>query len=74
MAERGWTARPLPTLAILLVAEVICYALGVPWLAHLIGAEKAVEFGLTPFLFGDAVKTLLAVALLTVFRRTLPAR
>jgi len=74
MAERGWTARPLPALATLLVAGVICYALGVPWLAHLIGTDNAIAFGLTPFLFGDAVKTLLAVALLTVFRRTLPAR
>jgi biotin transport system substrate-specific component len=72
MAERGWTARVIPCFLTLLVAEVICFALGVAWLAHVIGFDKAIQFGLTPFLVGDLVKTVLAVALLTAFRRTLP--
>ncbi len=74
MAERGWTARPIPAFLTLLVAEVICFALGVAWLAHVIGFDKAVEFGLMPFIVGDLVKTVLAVALLTALRRTLPAQ
>jgi biotin transport system substrate-specific component len=73
MAERGWTARPIPAFLTLLVAEVICFTLGVGWLAHVIGFEKAVQFGLMPFILGDLIKTVLAVALLTAFRRTLPA-
>jgi biotin transport system substrate-specific component len=73
MAERGWTARPVPAFLTLLVAEVICFALGVAWLAHVIGFDKAVQFGLMPFILGDLLKTVLAVALLTAFRRTLPA-
>jgi biotin transport system substrate-specific component len=73
MAERGWTARPIPAFFVLLIAEVICFALGVAYLGSVIGYDKAVQFGLTPFLLGDLLKTLLAVALLTVFRRTLPA-
>jgi len=73
MAERGWTARVIPALLVLLVAEVICFALGVGYLGSVIGYDKAVAYGLTPFIVGDLVKTLLAVALLTVFRRTLPA-
>jgi biotin transport system substrate-specific component len=73
MAERGWTSRPIPAFLTLLVAEVICFALGVAWLAHVIGFDKAVEFGLMPFIVGDLIKTVLAVALLTAFRRTLPA-
>jgi biotin transport system substrate-specific component len=73
MAERGWTARPIPAFLTLLVAEVICFVLGVAWLAHVIGFDKAVQFGLMPFILGDLIKTVLAVALLTVFRRTLPA-
>jgi biotin transport system substrate-specific component len=72
MAERGWTARPIPAFLTLLVAEVICFALGVAWLAHVIGFDKAVQFGLMPFILGDLLKTVLAVALLTAFRRTLP--
>ena len=73
MAERGWTARPVPAFLTLLVAEVICFALGVAWLSTVIGFDKAVTFGLMPFIVGDLVKTLLAVALLTGLRRTLPA-
>jgi len=73
MAERGWTARVIPAFLVLLVAEVICFALGVGYLGSVIGYDKAVEYGLTPFIVGDLVKTLLAVALLTVLRRMLPA-
>jgi biotin transport system substrate-specific component len=73
LAERGWTARPIPALLTLLSAEIVCFTLGVAWLAHMIGFDKAIQFGLTPFIVGDLVKTVLAVALLTAFRRTLPA-
>ena len=73
MAERGWTARVIPAFLVLLVAEVICFALGVAYLGSVIGYDKAVEYGLTPFIVGDLIKTVLAVALLTAFRRTLPA-
>lgn len=73
MAERGWTARAIPAFLVLLAAEVICFALGVAYLGSVIGYDKAVAFGLMPFWFGDLVKVLLAVALLTVLRRTLPA-
>jgi biotin transport system substrate-specific component len=72
MAERGWTARMIPAFLVLLVAEAICFALGVGYLGSVIGYDKAIAFGLTPFIVGDLVKTLLAVALLTLFRRTLP--
>jgi biotin transport system substrate-specific component len=72
MAERGWTARLLPALLVFLVAEAICFALGVGYLGSVIGYDKAVQFGLAPFWVGDLVKTVLAALLLTVFRRTLP--
>jgi biotin transport system substrate-specific component len=73
MAERGWTARPIPAFLVLLAAEVICFAIGVGYLGSVIGYDKAVAFGLMPFIVGDLVKTVLAVVLLTAFRRTLPA-
>jgi biotin transport system substrate-specific component len=72
MAERGFTARPIPAFLVLLVAEVICFALGVAYLGAVIGYDSAVQYGLLPFLFGDFVKVLLAVALLTGLRRVLP--
>jgi biotin transport system substrate-specific component len=73
MAERGWTARAIPCFLTLLIAEVICFALGVSYLSSVIGTDKAIQFGLMPFIVGDLIKTVLAVALLTALRRTLPA-
>lgn len=80
MAERGWTARPIPAFLVLLVAEAICFGLGAAWLSivpidaegHTLGLAKAIQYGVTPFLFADLVKVLLAVAVLTAFRRALP--
>jgi len=39
---------------------IVLYAMGVGWLSHLIGFEKALVFGLYPFVLGDAVKIVLA--------------
>lgn len=45
-----------------LAGEVVLMALGVAFLAYLIGAEKAVTFGFLPFVLGDLLKIVLAVA------------
>lgn len=42
--------------------EVVLMALGVAFLAYLIGVEKAVTFGFLPFVLGDLLKIVLAVA------------
>jgi len=73
MAERGWTARPISAFLVLLVAEVICFTLGVGWLSTIIGLDKAIQFGLVPFLLGDLLKTVLAAAILTALRRMVRA-
>ena len=72
MAERGWTSRPVPAFLTLLIAEAICFTLGVAWLSSIIGFSSAVWYGFVLFAFGDLLKTLLAVALLTASRRALP--
>ena len=36
--------------------------MGVSWLSTIIGFEKAVTFGLMPFLYGDALKIVIATA------------
>lgn len=41
---------------------VVIYACGWLWLASLIGAEPAFVHGIVPFVFGDLLKTALAVA------------
>ena len=69
LAERGWTARVVPTFLLLLVADVLCFVLGVAWLSTIIGLDKAITFGLVPFLLGDLLKVLLATAVITGARR-----
>jgi biotin transport system substrate-specific component len=57
--ERGWGRSIVSMIGVTLIANVVMYALGLGWLAHLIGPEKAIAFGLMPFLAADAVKILI---------------
>ena len=60
LAERGWTRSIITTVAAMVLGNAIIYLLGVSWLANLIGSQKAIEFGLLPFLYGDALKLVIA--------------
>jgi biotin transport system substrate-specific component len=66
LAARGGDRTPLRTVATMALGTALVYAIGVPWLAidlHL-GAGTAVHEGMTIFLLGDALKVLLAAAVL----------
>lgn len=72
--ERGW-GRTLVTSAIaFMVAHALVFITGVAWLAALIGWEKAVAFGLVPFILGTVVKTALAMATFEAARRVSATR
>lgn len=62
-ADRGLSKRPFAMFGTMLVADIVVFALGFAWLATLIGASKAFEFGVIPFVLGDLVKIALASAL-----------
>lgn len=64
LAGRQWDRHPLTTAAAMTIGMAVIYALGAAWLATFIGIEKAVLFGITPFLLADALKILLATALM----------
>ena len=64
LAERGWDRSWLRTAAAMVLGNVAIYLPGVAWLAGLIGIESAIQGGLLPFLWGDALKIALATALL----------
>ena len=64
LAERGWD-RTLPRLvATLFLGSMVIFAVGVPWLAYLIGLGGAIQHGLVPFIPGMFLKLALAVAVL----------
>ncbi|MEM0899413.1 MAG: biotin transporter BioY [Pseudomonadota bacterium] len=58
--DRGITKGWVGTFAALLTGITVVFALGYAWLAHLIGPEKAWQFGVAPFILGDAIKVVLA--------------
>lgn len=64
LGERGWDRNVLSTLAAMVLGTAAIFACGLAWLAYLLDAAKAVEFGLLPFLPGEALKIALAAALM----------
>ncbi len=65
LAERGWDRRPATTALAMLAGNIVIYVPGLLWLGMIVGWDKPVlEWGLYPFLLGDAVKLALAAAAL----------
>ena len=65
LAERGATLTPLRTAALMVVGNVVIYAVGVTYFKFAIDASwsTALSLGVTPFLLGDALKIALAAGL-----------
>lgn len=64
LAELGWDRNLLGSIAAMATGSVVIYAIGVPWLAVVLGAGpgEAIEKGLVPFLVTDTIKLLAAAA------------
>ena len=61
--DRGMGKNLIALFAVMLVSEVIMFAMGYSWLASIIGAEKSWAFGVQPFILGDLLKTAIAAGL-----------
>ena len=66
LAKRGWDRGIGSSIGAMLLGEVIIFTIGVTWLAAAIDvpATKALEFGLYPFIVGDAIKLFIAAGAL----------
>jgi len=64
LGQRGWHRSLLATLAAMVIGTALIHLFGYVWLAQLIGLEKAFQFGVLPFLWGDVFKIALAAAVL----------
>jgi biotin transport system substrate-specific component len=65
LAERGWDRSVITTALAMLIGNVIIYVPGLLWLGGLFGWDKPIlEWGLTPFILGDAMKLTLAAVLM----------
>ena len=68
LAELGWDRRIGGALGAMLLGSAVIYAIGLPWLGLVVGLSPAetIAKGLTPFIFGDALKLVLAAVLFPV--------
>jgi biotin transport system substrate-specific component len=68
LAELGWDRKIGGALGAMLLGSAVIYAIGLPWLGVVTGAPPAetIAQGLTPFLFGDVLKLVLAAVLFPV--------
>lgn len=66
LARRGGDRTPLRTAGTMVLGNLAIYAVGVPWLmaATGMGLTTALDKGVAPFLIGDAIKIVLAAAVL----------
>jgi biotin transport system substrate-specific component len=64
LAERGWDRNILTMALAMLIGNVVLYVPGLLWLSTFFGWQKAIEYGLAPFMLIDAVKLAAAALLL----------
>ncbi|WP_147113722.1 biotin transporter BioY [Tateyamaria sp. syn59] len=65
LARRGWDRSVVWMAVAMLLGNVLIYVPGLAWLGQLYGWDKPIlEWGLTPFLIGDALKLALAALVL----------
>lgn len=75
LAERGFDRNVFTTAIAMIVGNVVIYVPGLLWLGTVVGWDKPVQdWGMTPFLFGDAAKMLLAAALLPMIWKIIGSR
>ncbi|MGQ2969329.1 MAG: biotin transporter BioY [Allorhizobium sp.] len=70
LANQGWTgSHVIKSFFAHFSANILCLAIGGAWLGYLIGAEKGLALGVTPFILGAVLKSALAAALLMALAR-----
>jgi biotin transport system substrate-specific component len=73
LADRG-IGRSFPSALLLFgIGEIVIFALGIGWLATLIGIDRAIAAGLVPFILAEILKVALASVLLFSAWRKLDA-
>ena len=64
LAERGMGRTVVSTIAAMVIGNCVIYLCGALWLANFIGFGQAIEAGVLPFLYGDALKLVVAAGLM----------
>ena len=64
LAERGMGRTVVSTIAAMVIGNCVVYLCGALWLANFIGFGQAIVVGVLPFLYGDALKLVVAAGLM----------
>ena len=64
LAERGMGRTVVSTIAAMVIGNCVVYLCGALWLANFIGFGQAIVAGVLPFLYGDALKLVVAAGLM----------
>ena len=64
LAERGMGRTVVSTIAAMVIGNCVIYLCGALWLASFIGFSQAIVAGVLPFLYGDALKLVVAAGLM----------
>ena len=64
LAERGTGRTVVSTIAAMVIGNCVIYLCGALWLANFIGFAQAIAAGVLPFLYGDALKLVVATGLM----------
>ena len=75
LAERGMGRTVVSTIAAMVIGNCVIYLCGALWLANFIGFGQAIAAGVLPFLYGDALKLVVAAGLMPwAWRAVKPAK
>jgi len=75
LAQRGWDKTPRHTLAVMVLGNLVIYSCGLLWLRQFAPDwATTLQWGMTPFLIGDAIKIAVATLLLPTAWRVLGRR
>lgn len=64
LAERGLGRTVVSTIAAMVIGNCVIYLCGALWLSNFIGFGQAIAAGVLPFLYGDALKLVVAAGLM----------
>jgi biotin transport system substrate-specific component len=64
LAERGMGRTVVSTISAMVIGNFVIYLCGALWLANFIGFGQAIAAGVLPFLYGDALKLVVAAGLM----------
>ena len=74
LAERGWDRSVVLLFAAMAVGHIVIFAAGFGWLALGLGAAKAWQVGVAPFIAASLVKNALGATLMPAARRIIDRR